>query len=156
MLGVHFAITGEQERALLARDEDAVAELLEELEENWRDDDLKVDTDKAWEDIHRCLGDGTLDYEGYPLSHAVLGGRHLHTEIYVVHVSVAEVRDVAEALRPLGRDWLRRQCDALGSSGYDGAHGPEVFEYIWTNFVDVQNFYQRAAKADRAVIFTAT
>ncbi|TYB41897.1 YfbM family protein [Actinomadura chibensis] len=156
MLGVHFAITGEQERALLAGDEDAVAELLEDLEENWRDDDLKVDTDKAWEAVHRCLGDGTLDYEGYPFSHAVLGGRHLHTEFYVVHVSVAEVSDVAKALRPLGKDWLRRRCDALGLTGSDGQHDAEVFDYIWTNFADVQDFYQRAAEAGRAVVFTAT
>jgi hypothetical protein len=66
MLGVHFAITSEQERSLLAADDegdrDAVAELLEEIEEFWDDDALKVDTDKAWDAIHRCLTDGTLDF----------------------------------------------------------------------------------------------
>ncbi|MES9541415.1 MULTISPECIES: YfbM family protein [unclassified Actinomadura] len=156
MLGVHFAITDEQERALLAGDEDAVAELLEDLEENWEDDHLKVDTDKAWEAVHRCLGDGTLDYEGYPLSHAVLGGRHLHQEFYVVHVSAAEVRDVAEALRPLDKGRLRQRYDTLPPDDHAGPRGDQDFEYTWTNFADVRAFYQRAAKAGRAVIFTAT
>jgi len=85
---VHFAITSEQERLLLAADDegdrDAVDELLEDIEELWDDDALKVDTDKAWDTIHRCLTDGTLEPEGgeYPLSYAILGGRHLHDEYY--------------------------------------------------------------------------
>jgi hypothetical protein len=81
MLGVHFAITAEQEQALLDADgDDEVSELLEELEEGWDDDALKVDTDKAWDAIHRCLTDGTLHPDGgaSALSHAILGGRHLH------------------------------------------------------------------------------
>jgi hypothetical protein len=51
MLGVHFAITAEPEHSLLAAaddgDSEAVGELLEEIEESWDDDRLKVDTDKA-------------------------------------------------------------------------------------------------------------
>jgi len=39
MLGVHFAITADQERALLAADDEddseTVSDLLEEIEENW-------------------------------------------------------------------------------------------------------------------------
>lgn len=85
---MHFAITSERERLLLAADDegdrDAVDELLEDIEELWDDDALKVDTDKAWDTIHRCLTDGTLEPEGgeYPLSYAILGGRHLHDEYY--------------------------------------------------------------------------
>jgi hypothetical protein len=160
MLGVHFAITSEQERSLLAADgdSDSVAELLEEIEESWDDDALKVDTDKAWDAIHRCLTDGTLDPDGgvYPLSHAVLGGRHLHDDYYVVYASAAEVRDVADALRGADRTWLRRRFDAIDDPGYDGAHDNRDFEYTWDNFADVQAFYNRAAAAERAVIFTAT
>ncbi|MCO8271343.1 YfbM family protein [Actinoplanes sp. TRM 88003] len=81
MLGVHYAVTANQENALLTADDDAAGELIEELEESWSDDKLKVDTDKAWDAVHRSLGDGTLEPEsaGYPLSHAVPGGRHLHS-----------------------------------------------------------------------------
>jgi hypothetical protein len=160
MLGVHFAITSEQELSLLAAgdDSDAVGELLEELEESWGDDGLKVDTDKAWDAIHRCLTDGTLDPDGgeYPLSHAVLGGRSMHDEYYVVYVNPTGVRDVADAMRALDRTWLRQRFDAIDDPDYRGAHDDADFEYTWANFVDVQAFYERAAAVRRAVTFTAT
>lgn len=42
MLGVHFAVTADQERRLLAADDegdaDTVAELLEDIEKNWDDE----------------------------------------------------------------------------------------------------------------------
>jgi hypothetical protein len=160
MLGVHFAITSEQERALLAADgdSDSVGELVEEIEESWDDDLLKVDSDKAWDAIHRCLTGGTLDPDGgeYPLSHTVLGGRHLHDDYYVVYVSAAEVRDVAGTLRGVDRIWLRRRFDTIDDPDYRGAHDDADFEYTWDGFVGVRAFYDRAATAGRAVIFTAT
>jgi hypothetical protein len=76
MQGVYFAVTADQERLLLAAgdegDTDTVGELLEDIEENWDEADLSVDTDKAWDAMHRCLGDGTLNPDGgaYPLSHS--------------------------------------------------------------------------------------
>jgi hypothetical protein len=162
VLGVHFAITPEQERSLLAADDDGdsdtVGELLEEIEESWNEGGLKVDTDKAWDAIHRCLTDGTLDPDGgeYPLSHAVLGGRHLHDEYYIVYLTAAEARDVAVTLRSVDRTWLRRRFDAFDDPDYAGTHDDEDFDYTWDGFVDVRDFYDRAAAAGRAVIFTAT
>lgn len=158
MLGVHYAVTAKQERALLVADGDGgVGEYVEDLEETWSVDELCVDTDKAWDAIHRCLGDGTLNPSGtdYPLSHAVLGGRHLHDEYLVVYVSAAQTGDVAAALLGVDRDWLRRRFDAINDPDYAGAHDDTDFEYTWTNFIGVRAFYQRAAAAGRAVIFTA-
>ncbi|GGN36389.1 hypothetical protein FHR83_006364 [Actinoplanes campanulatus] len=156
MLGVHFAITADQEKALLDADgdDDAVGELLGDIEENWDDDQLKVDTDKAWDEIHRCLTDGSLDPDAgdYPLSHAILGGHGMHDDYYVVYVDAAQVRDVAAALRDIDRAGLRQRFDTLlpaSERDYD-------FELLWTDFADVVNFYQRAAAAGRAVLFTAT
>jgi hypothetical protein len=162
VLGVHFAITPEQERALLAADDDGdvdtVAEILEELEESWTADDLKLDTDKAWDAVHRCLTDGTLDPDGgeFPLSHAVLGGRHLHDEFYAVHVTASESRAVADALQAVDRAWLRERFDTIDDPDYGGAGDDRDFEYTWENFVDLRDFYRRAVTAGRSVIFTAT
>ncbi|MBW6435914.1 YfbM family protein [Actinoplanes hulinensis] len=161
MLGVHFAITADQEKALLDADgdDDAVGELLGDIEENWDDDQLKVDTDKDWDEIHRCLTDGSLDPDAgdYPLSHAILGGHGMHDDYYVVYVDATQVRDVAAALRDIDRAGLRRRFDTLlPGSDYDGPLGDDDFAYLWTDFVDVVNFYQRAAAAGRAVVFTAT
>ncbi|MFD0850994.1 YfbM family protein [Actinomadura adrarensis] len=157
MLGVHFAITGDQERLLLNADDETLGDLLEDIEENWPYHDPKLDTDKAWDAIHRCLGDGTLSPDGpaYPLSHAVLGGRHMHDEIYVVHVTATEVQDVAEALQPITKTWIRTRYNAIDDPDYS-PHNEKDFEYTWANFTDMQAFYERAAKAQRAVIFTAT
>ncbi|MEO3929151.1 DUF1877 family protein [Micromonosporaceae bacterium B7E4] len=160
MLGVHFAITTEQEHSLLTADgdNDTVGELLEEIEESWSEDRFKVDTDKAWDAIHRCLTDGTLDPDAgdYPLSHVVLGGRHLHDEYHVVYVSAPEVRNVADALKRVHRTWFRGRFDAIDDPEYDGRHDDTDFDYTWDNFVDVRAFYDRAAAAGRAVVFTAT
>ena len=156
--GVHFAITADQERALLAADSDEVEAILGELEESWGDESLKADSDKAWDAIHRCLTDGTLDPDAgeFPLSHAVLGGRHLHDDCYIVHVTAAEAREVSNALRPITPSWLRHRFDAIADPDYSGALDDEDFDYTWTTFVDVRTFYHRAATAGRAVIFTAT
>ncbi|MBB2948981.1 hypothetical protein FB565_008767 [Actinoplanes lutulentus] len=158
MLGVHYAVTANQDRALFAAAGDGgVGEYVEDLEESWSDDKLRVDSDKAWDAIHRCLGDGTLDPDSgdYPLSHAVLGGRHLHEEYYVVYASATETEDVAAALLGVDRGSLRRRFDAINDPDYAGAHDDTDFEYMWTNFLDVRAFFQRAAAAGRAVIFTA-
>ncbi|MFF5216752.1 DUF1877 family protein [Micromonospora sp. NPDC000442] len=107
MLGVLFAITPGQERSLLAAGDggasDAVDGLIEEIEESWAEDGLRVDIDKAWDGIHRCLTDGTLEPDGgeCPLSYAVLGGRRLHDEYVVVYLTVGEARDVSNSRTPI-------------------------------------------------------
>jgi hypothetical protein len=159
MLGVHFAITVEQEQLLLDADgdDDAVSEIIGDLEEEWEDGTLKVDTDKAWDAIHRCLTDGSLDPDAgsRPLPLAVVGGRHLHDEMYVVHVTADEVCDVAAALRDIDEPWLRARFGDFDDD-YAGAADEQDFEYTWSSFAEVRAFYQRAAAAGRAVIFTAT
>ncbi|MET7419933.1 YfbM family protein [Dactylosporangium sp. NPDC005555] len=150
MLGVHFAVTAEQEKALLkAARNDEVGDLVEDLGEDWDDESMKVDSDKAWDALHRCLGDE------YPLSHAILGGEDLHEEYWVVHVTAEQVRDVAAALRGLDRAWLRERFDAFDKDDYAGAGDDRDFEYTWGNFADIRAFYDRAATAGRAVVFTA-
>jgi hypothetical protein len=158
MLGVHFAVTAEQERALLAAaDDDTVGELIGDLEEEWSEDTLKVDTDKAWDPIHRSLTDGTLDPDAgdYPLSHAILGGQHLSDEIYAVFIRSDQVRDVAAALHDVDETRLRAGYDRIDPADYDGPH-PDDFDYTWENLIDVRSFFDRAAAAGRAVLFTAS
>ena len=80
--GVHFALTDVEVRALESREGDraGLEYVQEEIEEKFfknRRDDL-VETDKAWDAIHRCLTDGTLsNASASPLELVVLGGRSL-------------------------------------------------------------------------------
>jgi hypothetical protein len=156
--GVHFAITPEQEQALLAaRSDRKVMALVEEIEDGW-EEPFVCETDKAWEAIHRCLTDGTLLYVSgeYPLNHCICGGRQLlqDEEDYTVsYVSAPQVKDVAAALAGITEEWLRQRYDKLDPAEYP-CMDDEDFDYVWEWFSDLCAFYQRAAAAGRAVIFS--
>jgi hypothetical protein len=155
---VHFAITKVQADALLeAADDDELTELMEEIEEAWDDDNL-AESDKAWDAMHRCLTDGTLDYGAgeYPLNHCVLAPRQLHEDDdYIVCLVLPnEVRDVAAALRQITRAWFHQQYESILPNDYAPQYGPEDEEYTWSNFEDVRKLFEKAAERDRAVIFT--
>jgi hypothetical protein len=156
--GVHFALSRTQERRLLAAEtDDEVMDVVEAVEEEWDHPHL-VETDKAWDAIHRCLTDGECrtDNGDYPLSHVVLGGQQLHAgdDFIVSYVPAEQVEDLVAALRPLDRDWLRQRYAELDPSDYGPEHGAEDFEYTWENFVELREFLERAAAGGRAVIFT--
>jgi hypothetical protein len=142
----------------LTTTKDTVAEILEEVEEtDFYTDDLRVETDKAWDVIHRCLSDGTREPGGgeYPLSHAILGGRHMHDDYYVCYVTTAEVQDVAVASRGIDEATLYRRYDQINDD-YQQSGDEEDFRCAWENFADLRDFYNRAAAAARSVFFTAT
>jgi hypothetical protein len=156
--GVHFALTDEQARRLLAAEDGAaVLNLVQEIEERW-DADWLAESDKAWDAVHRCLSNGTLYYdEGeYPLNRAVLGGRHLYDgdDYVVAYVASNEVKDLAAALAPLGQAELRTRYDLIDADDYNGEHGDEDFKATWENFVAIRELYKKAAAAGRAVVFT--
>ncbi|GIJ48998.1 hypothetical protein Val02_58840 [Virgisporangium aliadipatigenens] len=153
-----FALTAEQEAALSAtREDDEVRDFVEEIESGW-DRDWLCETDKAWDAMHRCLSNGTLDigFRDGPLPLTVLGGgHHYEGEEYVVaHVLAADVVAVAAALDTVDEAWMRERYDRIDPEDYQGELGDEDFEYIWYWFGEVREFYKRAAGAGRAVIFT--
>ena len=157
-LGVHFALTDEEGRRLLAAEaDDQVLAIVGELEEKW-DEAWLAPSDKAWDAMHRCLSNGTLYYdEGeYPLNRTVLGGRHLYDgDDYVVsYVAPNEVKDVAAALAPIGMAEFRTRYDLIDPDDYDGAPGDEDFSSTWESFQAVRDLYRKAAAEGRAVVFT--
>ena len=59
--GVFFALTEAQQTTLdSASDDDEVMGAIEDIEEAWDKENL-AECDKAWDAMHRCLADGTLD-----------------------------------------------------------------------------------------------
>ena len=157
--GVHFAVTVAQARALVAAKSDRVLmSLIEQIEEAW-EKPFVVESDKAWDAIHRCLTDGTLLYESgeYPLNLCICGGRQLFRGrgYTVSFVSARKVKDVAKALVKVTKVWMHRRYSLIDSNEYNEVEmGEEDFGYTWENFLDVRRFYKKAAEADRAVIFT--
>src|SRR5262245_20985191 len=122
-LGVHFAVTAAQARALLAAKSDRkLMELVEAFEAAW-EKPFVMESDKAWEPIHRCLTDGSLLYVSgeYPLNHCICGGRQLHRgpDYTVSFVSARQVKDVAEALARVNKRWMRKRYDRIDPEEYD-------------------------------------
>jgi hypothetical protein len=162
-LGVHFALTSEQERRVLAAaasdpDPDTrVSEVVLEIGEAW-DGDWLQETDKAWDAIHRCLTDGEIEWDNgdYPLNRCILGGQRLYyrDDEIVVFVPGEEVVDVAAGLAPLDRAELRRRYDVLVPASY-GQKCDDDFAYTWHWFDLLKAFWARAAAAGRSVLFSA-
>lgn len=159
--GVHFALSAADEEALFKASQagdDAVLEFIhEDLEERWEREWL-YETDKAWNAIHRCLTDGELLYDNGrpPLSLAILGGyQQLEGPDETVSVKPADnVGEIASALEAVTREQLRERYDSLSETDYASQMSPKDFDYTWSNFVGLVEFYRRAAEADRAVVFT--
>jgi len=157
--GVHFALTPTQAKQLLAAKSDRkLMGLIDAIEETW-EQPFVVETDKAWDAMHRCLTDGSLLYVSgeYPLNHCICGGRQLirGRDYTVSFVSRPQVKDVAAALAKVTKAWLRKRYDKIDPDDYDEVEmGDEDFRYTWDNFLAVRRFYKKAAEAGRAVIFT--
>ncbi|GAB3662745.1 hypothetical protein GCM10027589_25860 [Actinocorallia lasiicapitis] len=152
-LGVHFALTPEQEDALHATvDETAVVALLDRIEA--ADGDL-VESDQAWDVIHRCLTDGTLDGDAYPLSLAVLGGEEFlsDTDGTVAYIAPHEVKDVASALSTWSLDTFTARYRALPDD-FPGALDDDGLAYAWEHFEELRAFFDRTAAAGHAALFT--
>jgi hypothetical protein len=173
--GIYFAITDEQRSKLLSltSDEERLDYYKEAIEIDTEHRFLQ-ETDKAWDAIHRCLGDfppntpgfypqdwpnwsfaRPEDHGTYPLKLCVLGGRRLIEDggDYIIRlIEPNEVEDVAEALEPIDFDWLAKKywkhCEGAWPE-----YGEDDLGYTWGYFEEVRYFFRRMAGNGRAVIF---
>ena len=155
--GVLFALTAEQleaAKALPPGNDEALMAFVEGVERAW-DEDWLQETDKAWDAIHRCLTDGTLEWGETAFHKCILGSRNLHqSDAYIVNLVLpADVVAVAAAISLIDETQLQIRYAAIDFATY--ADPPEAdFEYTWDWFCGVQALYLKAAEADRAVLFT--
>jgi hypothetical protein len=162
-LGVHFAITEEEVTYLRSlSSEDARLDYLQEtLEPHYfeKEPDLKAESDKAWDAMHRALTNGQLSWDGgeFPLSHVVLGGELLYTEPdYIMSLKTpVQVRDIAAALQAIDEADFRRRYFAIDAESYGSPLSDEDLVYTWEWFQGVRELYKRAARQGRSVLFTA-
>ena len=159
-LGAAFALSAEQAAELLALSDDASRdEWLQNLEDEV-DDAGWFQYDKAWDELHRCLGDGQLlIQDGPPRAHAVFGSQPLMEDedaaVFAGYLSAAEVPTVAASLRQVEKSWLREHFDGLSRTDYHG--GPlddDGFDYVWDCLEDLREFYARRVDREAAVVFT--
>jgi Domain of unknown function (DUF1877) len=153
--GVHFALTDEQASRLIdtpGADDDFLLDWLEEIEEKW-DEEWLQETDKSWDAIHRCLTDGKLKWGDTPLHKCILGAENLYKggDWIMNFLRPEEVKEVAAAIKNIDSDELRRRYDAIHRSY--GKLSDEDFEYTWSWFPQLRDFFQKAAAANRAMLF---
>lgn len=158
-LGMHFAISYEQAMKLLKckSDEELVAMVEEEIEEVSNEDN-SFQTDKAWDAIHRCLSNGTLDVRqgARPLNLAIFGGNVLNKDpdYFVVLLTPTDVAQVAEALAQVTEDWMKKKYFDQKFPDYAGEKSQEDWEYTWGSFDGLPGFFENAAGRKQHVIFT--
>ena len=112
-LGVHIALTAEQEQDVWTHFYDeTILDLVEALRAD-DDEEHRQRTDKAWDPIHRCLSDGTLVWDAgrWPLRGAILGSESLYFsgDFVVMLLERGEVVEVAGALDAVTQEWFRER-----------------------------------------------
>ena len=159
--GVFFALTAAERERLLAyeTDRERLGYVLEEIEQAWDEKHL-LQTDKAWDAIHRCLTDGTLIIgpDPKPLGKVILGGRQLYsnTERFIINLIEADVvPEVAVALKAVTEEWMRNRYDRLRDTDYPQDFvSDQDWQYTWDWFSGIPDFFAHAAEEHRSVIFT--
>lgn len=160
-LGTHFAISYEQALKLLKckSDLDLVQMVEEEIEEESTEEN-SFQTDKAWDAIHRCLSDGTLDVRKgtRPLNMAIFGGNILNKEAdyFVVLLTPTEVGEVAAALGKVTEDWMKKRYFDQKFPDYAGEKSEDDWEYTWSSFSGMPEFFASASARKQHVIFTVS
>ncbi|HWL10255.1 MAG TPA: YfbM family protein [Planctomicrobium sp.] len=162
-LGIHFALTEDEVTHLrsLNSDQARLEYLQETIEETYFGEypDLKAESDKTWDAMHRVLADGQLTWDGgqYPLNHVVLAGELLYTEEdYIMSLKTPQqVRDIADALSAITEEEFRERYLAMDATSYGFPLSEEDFRSTWEWFQGVRDLYTRAAQEGRFVLFTA-
>jgi hypothetical protein len=153
--GVLFAIDDEElEKLGNATTDEQVLAIVSEIEERW---EHPCELDKAWDAIHRALTDGrlALDNGRPPLSHVILGGTLLvSSDSAIVSVKPADRVDaIARALRGWDAARFRAAYHHIDRSDY-GELDEEDLTYTLAWFERLAPFYERAARSERAVLFS--
>jgi len=159
--GAFFALSATQAEHLLAlaRDEDRLAYVQDGIEATWDEAHL-LQTDKAWDAIHRCLTDGTLTIarSEEPLGKLIAGGSQLYadTQNYILNlIHAGELGAVSEALKEVTRDWMKARYEQLAGTDYPQELISDLdWEYMWGWFSRIPGFVDQAQREGRSILFT--
>lgn len=159
--GVFFALSSAQKEHLLALDSDEkrLEYIQEEIEQPWDETHL-MQTDKAWDAIHRCLTDGTLKVarSSSPLGKLIVGGIQLYSDpqSYIVNlIEGSELPAISTALKAVTKEWLKARYDQLRSTDYpQELISEQDWEYTWEWFSGIPDFVDRAVHERRSIVFT--
>ena len=124
--------------------------------EGW-DAEWVQETDKSWDAIHRPESDRRQFSGDLPFHKCILGSDNLYEgDDYIMNfLSPKDVKEVAAAIKDIDREELRRRYYAIDNDTYGfGELSDSDFEYTWSWFSRLRDFFQKAAAANRAMLFT--
>lgn len=141
-------------------DDDAVRRFVTELRASkaYRAEGWMLECGTAWNAIHRCLTEGTLDPRAgeFPLNCCVLGGRRLHQgegfEAVLIRPDI--VPHVADAVREVKCAPFRERYFRLDPHDYGHPPNEKEFDAVWNTFRQIQQLMDEAAELRAAVLFT--
>lgn len=120
-----------------------------------------IDIDKAWHGIHFLLT-GEAEGGAEPLSLAVTGGEEFGPDLGYgppSFLSSAEVKAIAEALKPLGRSELAARFDPQEMERKEiypeviwTRDGDDALDYVLENYEVLRDMYLEAAARGDAII----
>ena|ERR1035437_496465 len=159
--GIFYAITSKETKHLLALigDDDAMSDAANMLYSEEREaSGFQAGVDKAWDAMHRCLGNGLLNDIGKgttALSRFVLGGRNLYQGIsYIIcFLSAEEVKEVADAAESVTKKWMRDRYFKQVPQEFDRKWHEQDWEYTWSYFEATRKVFENARHAGRAIVF---
>jgi len=153
------------------RDEYAMEEIGEKIEDEWF-----VETDKAWDAMHRCLGEFPPDtpymwpekeagswalpenHGSYPLKIAVLGGKALdenRSDFFLRLIESEQLPDLVEAIDKIDEDDMRERYFKHCKGAWP-EYGEEDFGYTWAYFEEVRDFFREMKDKGRAILFSVS
>ncbi|PCK29057.1 MULTISPECIES: DUF1877 family protein [Rhodococcus] len=159
-LGVHFALSDSVAAELLdARgDDDKLGAVVEDIEETGRSE-FSCDTDKAWDPILCALSSTGYERvsENWPAYGVILGDEDLNTDTddqLVTYLAPDRVAEVSSYLAEITESEFGVRYDAMPLDDRNPEYGSDERGYAWGWLQEVANFFQRAARERRHVVFT--
>ncbi len=159
--GAHIILGREDAKQLFAQKGDAAVRSYAaalRTSRKLREAHLILECGQAWNPIHRCLTDGTLEPAGgeFPLNHCILGGRRLHqaSDFEAVLIRPDIVPFIAESLHILKRTELHEKYFAINPEDYGKPISEPDFDTVWTSLMHIRQLFDDAAVDRSAVLFT--
>ncbi|GGG04207.1 hypothetical protein GCM10010912_56170 [Paenibacillus albidus] len=124
------------------------------------DIEVGLDIDKAWQVLHYVLCGDIVGGEP-PLGYIVPMGCYIgeFSDMPLFAVSPDQLREAVAAIEPLTADDLKRQynyAELLEEEVYPvmpDEDPEELFDYIFSNFAAIREFYAQAAAKEQTVLF---
>ncbi len=119
------------------------------------DESNSIDIDKSWDALHFMFKNKMETVVPLDFNYLI----EEYTESYVYHLMSYEVSETYEYLEGIDENGVKTMfnfldmCDEEVYPITDGENEHDFFEYIYSNFVQIKEFFKRVAEEGKLIIF---